>query len=170
MLFLTFTFFIVSKHLVSEQEEKKSFRAGKISCVPAACAAIVNHMVNLSATLDTVFSALADPTRRRILQGLMRGGAPVGDVAQPFNVSAPAISRHLRVLERTGLIRRTVRGRRHEIALNAEPLRRATDWLETYRNHWESSLDSLANYLESAEPSPSKKHKSKTKGKIHKHK
>jgi DNA-binding transcriptional ArsR family regulator len=127
-------------------------------------------MVNLSSTLDLVFSALADPTRRRILQGLMRGGAPVGDVAQPFKVSAPAISRHLRVLERTGLIRRTVRGRRHEIELNAEPLRRATDWLETYRKHWESSLDSLANFLESAEPSSPAKHKSKNKRKTKKHK
>src|SRR6266853_1344942 len=122
-------------------------------------------MVNRSATLDTVFAALADPTRRRILQGLMRGSAPVGDLAQPFRVSAPAISRHLRVLERTGLIRRTRRGRVHEIELNAAPLRRAVDWLEIYRRHWESSLDSLARFLESATPSPSVKHKSKTKTK-----
>jgi DNA-binding transcriptional ArsR family regulator len=126
-------------------------------------------MVKHSTSLDTVFAALADPTRRRILQGLRRGSAPVGSVAQPFRVSAPAVSRHLRVLERTGLVRRTRRGRIHEIELNAAPLRRAADWLETYRRHWESSLDALARYLEPAESS-SAGHKPKTKKQSHKHK
>lgn len=120
-------------------------------------------MVKRSISLDSVFAALADPTRRRILQGLMGGHAHVGRVAQPFRVSAPAISRHLRVLERAGLIRRTKRGRLHHIELSAEPLRRAKDWLETYRQHWESSLDALARYLESGEPSPATKPKPKTK-------
>jgi len=110
-------------------------------------------MVKRSISLDAVFAALADPTRRRILQGLTDGNAHVGRVAEPFRVSAPAISRHLRVLERAGLIRRTKRGRNHEIQLRAAPLRKATDWLETYRRHWESSLDALAQYLESAGPS-----------------
>jgi DNA-binding transcriptional ArsR family regulator len=89
----------------------------------------------------------------------MRGRSPVGEVAQRFKVSAPAISRHLRVLERTGLIRRTIRGRRHVIELNAAPLRRATDWLESYRAHWESRRDALADFLESAETSASTKTK-----------
>jgi DNA-binding transcriptional ArsR family regulator len=106
-------------------------------------------MVNNTTKLDTVFAALADPTRRRILQGLRSGSAPVAKLARPFQMSAPAVSRHLRVLERAGLVHRTKRGRVHEIALTAEPLRAVTDWLETYRKHWESSLDALARYLES---------------------
>ncbi len=106
-------------------------------------------MVNNSRALDHVFSALADPVRRRILQGLTRGRAPVSQIASPFRISAPAISRHLRVLERTGLIRRRRRGRIHEIELVARPLRAAVDWLEIYRRFWESSLDALAAFLES---------------------
>ena len=121
-------------------------------------------MVNRSATLDAVFSALADPTRRRILHGLMAGEAPVGQVARPFRVSAPAISRHLRVLERAGLVRRRKQGRIHQIELNAEPLRRAKDWIETYRKFWESNLDSLARFLESPESlPPAAESKSKTR-------
>lgn len=92
----------------------------------------------------------------------MGGQAKVGRVARPFRVSAPAISRHLRVLERAGLVRRTRSGRQHHIELCAEPLRSAKDWLETYRQHWESSLDALAQYLESAEPSASTKPKPKS--------
>ena len=122
-------------------------------------------MVKRSSSLDSVFSALADPTRRRILEGLMDGHAHVGRLARPFRVSAPAISRHLRVLERAGLICRTKRGRLHHIELSAEPLRRAKDWIETYRQHWESSLDSLARYLESGESKESPKTKPKTKNK-----
>ena len=122
-------------------------------------------MVKRSISLDAVFSALADPTRRRILQGLMRGSRPVGNLARPFRMSAPAVSRHLRVLERTGLIRRTRRGRIHEIELNAAPLRRAVDWLEIYRQHWESSLDSLARFLESAPQSLPLNSPPKTKNK-----
>jgi DNA-binding transcriptional ArsR family regulator len=118
-------------------------------------AAIFNEMVNNSAMLDTVFAALADPTRRRILQGLRSGGAPVAKVAQPFRMSAPAVSRHLRVLESAGLVRRVKRGRIHEITLAAEPLHTAANWLETYRMHWDSSLDALARYLESTEPQES---------------
>jgi len=122
-------------------------------------------MVKRPAALDTIFAALADSTRRRILQGLMKGQSHVASLAQPFPISAPAISRHLRVLERAGLIRRTKRGRNHEIKLNAEPLRRAQDWLETYRQHWETSLDALALYLESTETQHSPKPKSKTEKK-----
>jgi DNA-binding transcriptional ArsR family regulator len=120
-------------------------------------------MVKHSASLDSVFSALADPTRRRILEGLMDGCAHVGRVAKPFKVSAPAISRHLRVLEKAGLVRRTRRGRIHEMELAAEPLRRASDWLETYRRHWEGSLEALARYLESGESKKSSRPKTKSK-------
>ena len=120
-------------------------------------------MVKRSVSLDTVFAALADPTRRRILGGLMGGQVHVGRLAQPFRVSAPAISRHLRVLERAGLIRRRKRGRHHEIELRAEPLQRARDWLEVYRHFWESNLDSLARYLESESAPPSSPKPSKAK-------
>ncbi|HEY2342084.1 MAG TPA: metalloregulator ArsR/SmtB family transcription factor [Chthoniobacteraceae bacterium] len=112
-------------------------------------------MVNHSAALDSVFSALADPTRRRILVELQGGSASVGRLAKPFKVSAPAISRHLRLLERTGLIRRRRRGRIHEIELNPQPLRVASDWLATYRRFWEDNLEALARYLESSPESPS---------------
>ena len=122
---------------------------------------IFNAMVKRSISLDTVFAALADPTRRRILRGLMRGCAPVGEIASPFRVSAPAVSRHLRVLERAGLIRRNRRGRIHEIELAAAPMRAARDWLEAYRRHWEDSLEALARYLET--PAPAKISTSKTK-------
>ena len=124
-------------------------------------------MVKRSVSLDTVFAALADPTRRRILHGLMGGQAHVGRLAQPFRISAPAISRHLRVLEHAGLVRRRKRGRNHEIELNAEPLRRAKDWIETYRRHWESSLDALAQYLESPDLSIFTKSATKTKKTAH---
>ncbi len=120
-------------------------------------------MVKYSSSLDSVFAALADPTRRRILEGLMDGSAPVGRLAKPFKVSAPAVSRHLRVLERAGLVRRTRRGRLHEMELAAEPLRRAADWIETYRRHWEVSLDGLARYLESGESKTISESKSKSK-------
>ena len=120
-------------------------------------------MVKRSISLDTVFAALADPTRRRILRGLMRGCAPVGEIASPFRVSAPAVSRHLRVLERAGLIRRNRRGRIHEIALAAAPLRAALDWLEAYRRHWEDSLDALARHLETPAKFSTSKAQAKTK-------
>jgi DNA-binding transcriptional ArsR family regulator len=124
---------------------------------------MLNAMVKRSISLDSIFAALADPTRRRILEGLMDGCAHVGQLSRPFTVSAPAISRHLRVLERAGLVRRTRRGRIHEMELAAEPLRRASDWLDTYRRHWEASLDALARYLESGEPK--KPFRTKTKPK-----
>lgn len=120
-------------------------------------------MVKRSISLDTVFAALADPTRRRILRGLMRGCAPVGEIASPFRVSAPAVSRHLRVLERAGLIRRKRRGRIHEIELAAAPMRAALDWLEAYRRHWEDSLDALAVYLETPAKFSTSKTQAKTK-------
>ncbi len=110
-------------------------------------------MVNNS-TLDSVFAALSDPVRRRIIQRLSHGRSPVARLAQPFAISAPAVSRHLRVLERAGLIRRTKIGRIHEIELAPESLQPAAHWIDVYRRHWEANLDSLARYLESTEPSP----------------
>jgi DNA-binding transcriptional ArsR family regulator len=101
-----------------------------------------------STTLDRTFAALADPTRRRILAHLARGEQCVTDLARPHAMSLPAISKHLRVLEKAGLLRRRRYGRVHEMQLEAEPLKQAAQWVEKYRRFWEGSLDRLADYLE----------------------
>ena len=97
--------------------------------------------------LDAVFGALADPTRRAILDRLMRGEASVAELAAPFTVSQPAISRHLKVLERAGLISRTRRATARLSHLRAEPLREATVWLAGYRGFWEESYERLDELL-----------------------
>jgi DNA-binding transcriptional ArsR family regulator len=105
--------------------------------------------------LDIVFGALADPTRRAILARLAAGDANVGELAAPFNVSQPAISRHLKVLERAGLISRRRRATARLSHLEAEPLKEATDWLARYRRYWEErfeQLDELLHSLEVAKP------------------
>ena len=99
--------------------------------------------------LDAVFGALADPTRRAILDRLMRGEASVAELAAPFTVSQPAISRHLKVLERAGLISRTRRATARLSHLRAEPLREATVWLAGYRGFWEESYERLDELLAS---------------------
>jgi DNA-binding transcriptional ArsR family regulator len=101
-----------------------------------------------SATLDRTFAALADPTRRQILAHLARGNHRVTHLARPHNMSLPAVSKHLRVLEKAGLLRRRRYGRVHEMQLDAEPLKKAAQWVEEYRKFWEGSLDRLAEYLE----------------------
>src|ERR671936_709144 len=106
-------------------------------------------MVKYSArTLNRTFAALADPTRRRILAHLARGSKRVTHLARPHAMSLPAVSKHLRVLEKAGLLRRRRYGRVHEMQLDAEPLKKAAQWVEEYRKFWEGSLDSLAAYLE----------------------
>src|ERR671925_2287525 len=97
--------------------------------------------------LDAVFGALADPTRRAILTRLTRGDASVLELAEPFSVSQPAISRHLKVLERAGLISRTRRRTARLSHLRAEPLRQATVWLAGYRDFWEQSYERLEELL-----------------------
>jgi DNA-binding transcriptional ArsR family regulator len=99
-------------------------------------------------TLDRTFAALADPTRRRILAHLARGDRCVTDLARPHAMSLPAVSKHLRVLERAGLLRRRRYGRIHQLKLEAKPMRQAVRWIEEYRKFWEGSLDRLAAYLE----------------------
>src|SRR6476661_3349306 len=110
-----------------------------------------------SATLNRTFAALADPTRRRILAHLASGDRRVTDLARPHAMSLPAISKHLRVLEKAGLLRRRRYGRIHEIQLEAKPLKQAAQWVEEYRKFWEGSLDRLAEYLEKADKRPRKK-------------
>ena len=93
-------------------------------------------------------AALADPTRRAILARLAAGGdARVTDLAAAFPISLNSTSKHIRALERAGLVRRTVRGREHVLALEASPLAEAADWIEHYRRFWDESLDRLDSYL-----------------------
>ena len=97
--------------------------------------------------LSTTFAALADPTRRAILERLSQGQASVSELAEPFPISLPAISRHLKVLEGAGLIVRDRSAQWRPSALRAEPLKEATDWLETYRALWEGRMDRLDAHL-----------------------
>src|SRR5262249_15156558 len=110
---------------------------------------LLNQMVKYSSrTLNRTFAALADPTRRRILAHLARGDKCVTHLARPHAMSLPAVSKHLRVLENAGLLRRRRYGRVHEMRLNAKPLQEAARWVNEYRKFWQSSLDRLAEYLE----------------------
>jgi DNA-binding transcriptional ArsR family regulator len=111
-------------------------------------------MVTNSPDLDRVFGALADPIRRDILARLALGEATVGQLAQPFDVSRPAISKHLRVLEHARLVRRTPDGRMSRCELDAGPMREAAEWVERYRRFWEGQLDALKQYIEQNEPTP----------------
>src|SRR6516162_1141312 len=99
-------------------------------------------------TLNRTFAALADPTRRRMLAHLARGNQRVTHLARPYSMSLPAVSKHLRVLEKAGLLRRRRYGRVHEMQLDAKPLKQAAQWVEEYRKFWEGSLDRLAVYLD----------------------
>jgi DNA-binding transcriptional ArsR family regulator len=129
-------------------------------CAPHQSCLIVNQMVKYpSRTLDRTFAALADPTRRQILAHLARGDRRVTDLARPHDMSLPAVSKHLRVLENAGLLRRRRYGRVHEMQLNAEPLKKAAQWVEDYRKFWEGSLDRLAAYLEKTNTAAGKKGK-----------
>ena len=100
-----------------------------------------------SAELDRVFSALADPTRRAILSALSRRSATINEIARPFPVSLNAISKHVMVLERAGLVRREIKGREHHCWIEPRPLRHANTWLEHYRQFWEQRLDALERYV-----------------------
>ena len=100
-----------------------------------------------SRSLDRTFAALADPTRRRILEHLSHGDSCVTDLARPYSMSLPAVSKHLRVLENAGLIRRRRNGRVHRLNLEAAPMQQAQQWIEEYRKFWEESFDRLDEYL-----------------------
>lgn len=99
-------------------------------------------------TLNTTFGALADPTRRAILARLASGEASVAELARPFSMSQPAISKHLKVLERAGLISRGRDAQRRPRRLEGKPLAEATKWLERYRRHWEGNYQRLDALLE----------------------
>ncbi|ALF87773.1 MULTISPECIES: ArsR/SmtB family transcription factor [Ralstonia solanacearum species complex] len=104
--------------------------------------------------LSTIFAALADPTRRAILARLSAGEAPVSELARPFDMSAPAISKHLRVLAEAGLIEREVNARWRICHLRPGALRDAHGWLETYRQLWEGNLDRLVAFVEQTHAAP----------------
>jgi DNA-binding transcriptional ArsR family regulator len=99
-------------------------------------------------TLDSAFAALADPTRRAILARLTQGEASVNELAEPFEMSLPAVSKHLKVLERAGLISRARVAQSRPCRLEAAPLREVADWVEHYRRFWEQSFDRLDDYLQ----------------------
>jgi DNA-binding transcriptional ArsR family regulator len=112
--------------------------------------------------LSLTFSALADPTRRAILARLTSGQTSVTDLAAPHDMSLPAISKHLRVLERCGLITRSREAQVRPCRLKAAPMKDAVDWLERYRQHWEERLDRLEDYLKELQAKPTA-----PKGKTH---
>jgi DNA-binding transcriptional ArsR family regulator len=101
-----------------------------------------------SQQLDDTFFALSDPTRRAILAQLAQGDGKVGELSKPFDVSAPAISKHLRILERAGLLSQQRQGRGRLCHLEPKPLKEAASFVNTYRRFWRSKLDILADYLD----------------------
>lgn len=111
--------------------------------------------------LSATFAALSDPTRRAILARLSRGETSVTELAAPFDLSLPAISKHLAVLERTGLIERRRDARWRPCKLKPEPLKDAAGWIEQYRQFWEQSFDRLEAYLEEIQTEPSHARKKK---------
>jgi DNA-binding transcriptional ArsR family regulator len=125
------------------------------------------NMSAAAANLDATFSALADPTRRAILARLAKGEASVMELAEPFSMSQPAISKHLKVLEKAGLITRGRDAQRRPCRLEATPLREATDWLERYREHWERRFQQLDSLLEELKARDTKDEKDKDKEKRH---
>ena len=107
--------------------------------------------------LDAVFAALADPTRRAILSRLAAGEASVNEIAAPFEMSQPAVSKHLRVLERAGLIERDIDKQRRPARLKAEPMAAAVSWLEEFKQFWSSSFDQLDGLLDELKKAESKR-------------
>jgi DNA-binding transcriptional ArsR family regulator len=118
-------------------------------------------------TLSTTFAALADPTRRAILARLALGESSVNQLAEPFSISLPAISRHLKVLENAGLITRGREAQWRPCKLNAGQLKSAAGWLEEYRRFWDESFDRLDDYLQQLKSKP-RKNQPKEKPHVHK--
>jgi len=117
-----------------------------------------------SRRLDATFAALADPTRRAILARLATGEATVNDLAKPFKMSQPAISKHLRVLEQAGLVSSGQDAQRRPRRIEAQPLAEATEWLERYRQFWETSFERLDELLEELKLGRKKARPKKSKG------
>ena len=110
--------------------------------------------------LDRVYGAIADPTRRAMLGVLARGAVNVGMLAQRFPISFNGVSKHVKVLEQAGLVRRSVRGREHWLQLRPAPLRDASRWLDHYREFWDNRLEALENFLLQQHDGPDVKRRS----------
>jgi DNA-binding transcriptional ArsR family regulator len=108
----------------------------------------LNGNITSNSNLDAVFAALADPTRRAILSRLATGAASVHDIAEPFAMSQAAVSKHLKVLQRAGLIERNIDKQKRPAHLKAEPMAAAVDWLNVFRKFWSSSFEQLDDLLE----------------------
>jgi DNA-binding transcriptional ArsR family regulator len=119
-------------------------------------------MIN-NASLDAAFAALSDPTRRAIVARLAKSPATAGELAAPFDMSLPAVSKHLRVLEGAGLLARQVEGRTHRMTLRPETLKVANDWLEFHLKFWEMRLDALGRFLEETKHDEADRKKRNTK-------
>ena len=111
-------------------------------------------------SLDLVYGAIADPTRRAILSTLMRGDRTVGSLADDFPISFNGVSKHVKVLERAGLVRRRIDGREHWLTLQAAPLRSASRWLDGYKVFWVRRLDALETILTETSPKPKRARRS----------
>jgi len=111
-----------------------------------------------SKVLDRTFGALADPTRRRILAQLAKGEECVTDLARPHAMSLAAVSKHLIVLEKAGLVKRRRKGRVHLLALEAKPMQEAQEWIDRYREFWEGNLDQFEKYLDKLQKKENNKH------------
>jgi len=109
-----------------------------------------------SKLLDRTFGALADPTRRRLLAQLAEGDECVTDLARPHAISLAAVSKHLIVLEKAGLVKRRRNGRVHSMALKAKPMQEAQAWIDRYRKFWEANLDQFEKYLENLQTNKTK--------------
>ncbi|MFT7462967.1 MAG: DNA-binding transcriptional ArsR family regulator [Pseudohongiellaceae bacterium] len=109
-------------------------------------------MVKQSQKLDDIFGALADPTRRGILEQLSAGVSKVSSLAAPYEMSPPAISKHLRVLERAGLISRSRQGREHHIRVDPRPIEEAQGWMASYAQFWQQQFDAVDAYLKKNKP------------------
>lgn len=114
---------------------------------------IVYHMVNYTENeLNTIFSALSDPTRRAMLSRLINEDMSVADLSQPFAMTKPAITKHLKVLEKAGLLSRTIEGRVHRCRIKPEPLKAVSQWVSFYEQFWNKKLDALDSYLNETTP------------------
>jgi len=123
---------------------------------------IFNHMVEYcSKMLDRTFGALADPTRRRILAQLTKGEECVTDLARPHAISLAAVSKHLIVLEKAGLVKRRRDGRVHSLRLEAKPMKEAQAWINRYREFWEGNLNQFEKYLDKLQNQENKHDKDK---------
>jgi DNA-binding transcriptional ArsR family regulator len=112
----------------------------------------------MSDLLSATFAALSDPTRRAILARLALGETSVKELAEPFSISAPSITKHLKVLERAGLIQRSREAQRRPCRLEAAPLQEVSQWVERYRSFWEQNLNRLDDYLSKLQAKETKKH------------